>query len=279
MSNNQTLRLFFSLPLLKTNANTSVAFPPTLPDQKHVTGDTEIDAVLWLRELIKSGDGALIAQAKEAATRIKTPLADLEKRYTNFLCLTNPGNPFATFASFNFADLDRLANQSIEKAMLRQEAMSRFGTEDALFADTPAEVWCIKVLKGVKREKHSVDVIDVAARFHKHPDLLPFTISDCLYELAYWDSLYKLRGAFCLHADGPSVAWERECFIHNQMAVIIPSDRDEALQALEFILSGVDPMEDVADTLRNLVRWDIASLPEFLRPVASGHHRYGIRRA
>ena len=62
-----------------------------LPPQQVVTGDREIDALLWLRQVIETGEPTRIEQAREAAGRITTPSDELEKRYGKWLVAKKVG--------------------------------------------------------------------------------------------------------------------------------------------------------------------------------------------
>ena len=250
---NQKLRELFTLPPVRLSESTALAVPE-LPPQTTQTGDKEIDAVLWLRTVIGTGQQDLIAKAMEAAQRIKTPLKELEKRYTNHLVATNPGNPFAAFSSFNFADLEGLATQSTEKLGLQREASARFGED--LFKDTPAEVFCIQALAGLKRGKAHDDYDDakVDQRFDALPDLLPHTLSDCLFELAYWNDLYRLRNATDGYGDPGREAYAREQFTFRSLARIRPQSKAEAVQVFRYM--AAEEMMDRNETeaiLLNLI--------------------------
>jgi len=232
-------RAFFSLPPVKLSDSTALAVPE-MPAQKVVTGDTEVDAVLWLRELIGTGHPELIEKAKLAAKRIKTPLAQLEKRYSEFLRRSNPGNPFATFSAIGFDDLDRLASQAIEIAGRRHEASSRFG--DALFESTPAEKFCNEVMNGVALSKDgwSLNAAEAAERFDDVHEYRPATLSDCLVELAYWRELNLLRDTVGgTGAGDPNLACSaREDYAFACLARIAPRNSDEAVSVLRYLLHG-----------------------------------------
>ena len=62
-------RDMFTLPEKQKATSTQ---PATLepPPQQVVTGDKEVDALLWLRAVISTGQAGLIERAMEAATRI-----------------------------------------------------------------------------------------------------------------------------------------------------------------------------------------------------------------
>lgn len=253
---NQEHRALFSLPPIKVSGQTLPAVPE-LPPQRAVTGDKEVDAVLWLREVIGTGQAALIDKAMEGAKKIKTPLKELEKRYTKHLVSANPGNLFATFASIGFDDLESFARKSITKVARQHEAHSRFG--DDLFADTPAESFCITALHGI--EPCSMGFIDddmAAERFEAHSELLPHTLNDCLRELAYWRELHLLRNSVDSRlSDGPGEAYARRSFAFRMLGRIRPRSKDESLAVMHWMIGDKENSMDRKETdsiLVNLIR-------------------------
>ncbi|UVM55161.1 hypothetical protein LOY37_22895 [Pseudomonas sp. B21-012] len=137
---NEQHRAMFTLLPISASTETLPSVPE-LPPQEVVTGDKEVDAVLWLRSIISTGQTALIDRAMEGAKKIRTPLDVLEKRYRDYLVAANPGHLFAAMSSFGFADLEALAIRAIGQHQLRLEGAARFG--DDLLADTAAETFCI----------------------------------------------------------------------------------------------------------------------------------------
>lgn len=233
---NPRLRELFTLPAIQSSNSTSLTVP-TLPPQEVVTGDKEIDAVLWLRSVIATGQAGLIEKAMEAATRIKTPLKELQDRYLKHLVSKNPGNWTVAFKTFGFDDLEGLAKGSIQKATRHHEAVARFGSIEALFADTPAEQFAIDALKGLKttqKDYGNYPDVQVDKRFQAHPDLMPNTLSDCLFELAYWHELYWLRSA-CDGGDQAPYAYARECFAFRCLAHIRPKSKPEAIAVFRYL--------------------------------------------
>lgn len=230
-------RVLFTLPPMSESGETLPAVPE-LPPQQTVTGDKEVDAVLWLHSVINTGQPALISRAMEAAKRIRTPLQDLEKRYRSHLTATNPGNLFAALSSFGFADLDGLAKKAIERARRQAEGAARFG--DALFEDTPAETFCIDALRGVEPGEFGfLDKIEAAERFRGRPELMPYTLTDCLHELSYWNQLYWLRNAvdnYC--SDGVPEGSAREWFVFGLMAEIRPRSKEEAMAVFRYLMDN-----------------------------------------
>ncbi|MCE0973413.1 hypothetical protein [Pseudomonas putida] len=243
---NEQHRAMFTLPPISASTE-ALPSVPELPPQEVVTGDKEVDAVLWLRSVISTGQAALIDRAMEGAKKIKTPLNVLEKRYRDYLVVTNPGHLFAAMSSFGFADLDALATRAIEQNRLRLEGVARFG--DTLLADTEAERFCIEALRGLRAAGQfgDFDKRQVAARFNAHPELLPHTLADCLYELSYWDQLYRLRNAVDRDAsDGPPDATARDWFVFGLLAQIRPRDKSEGLAVFRYLIAS--QREDMAET-------------------------------
>lgn len=251
---NDQHRALFTLPPISTSTETLPSVPE-LPPQDVVTGDKEVDAVLWLRSIIGTGQAVLIDRAMEGARKIKTPLDVLEKRYRDHLVATNPGHPFAAMSSFGFADLDALAARAIEQHRLRLEGTARFG--DALLADTEAEMFCIEAMRGLEQSGPLLDFdkAQVADRFNAHPELLPHTLADCLYELGYWDQLYRLRNAVDRDAsDGPAEATAREWFVFGLLAQIRPRDKAEALTVFRYLIASErDDMAESEAIVFNLI--------------------------
>ena len=245
-------RAMFTLPEEQKATSTQPA-TLDLPPQQVVTGDKEVDALLWLRAVISTGQAGLIERAMEAAKRIETPFKELEKRYHDYLHVSQPGNFFATFGAIGFADLESLAKRSITKEQRRCEALARFG--DAIFDDTRAEAFCIEMLRGLDPRKDVIgyDKHEAAERFKQCPEYLPNTLADCLYELDYWSQLYRLRNAYDSYYDTSPESSAREWFIFGLLAEIRPRNRDEAKAVLKYMRdherTGMDESDDIMDNL------------------------------
>lgn len=252
-TDNPTHRAMFTLPPIERCGETLPAVQE-LPPQQVVTGDREIDALLWLRQVIETGDPARIEQAREAAGRITTPPDELEKRYGNWL-VARGGNIMAGLGSIGFADLDGLAEKSITRRARGAEAIGRFG--DALWNDTPAEAFCLEALRGLELVKCEYPPVLVAGRFKAQQELMPHTLSDCLHELAYWDDLYQLRRACDAsgYYESRMEAWAREAFVFGLLAELRPRNREESLATLRYLMGCERKGWPEADRiLENLIR-------------------------
>lgn len=255
LQDNQQLRALLSLPPIQPSASTALAVPE-MPPREVVTGDQEIDAVLWLQKVVATGNRGLIDKALEAAKQIKTPMKDLAKRYTEHVSRASGGHFGAVLATFGFGELEDQAKEAIKRAALYHEAMSRFGTEEALFAELPAERACRLALKRLKRDDFDMHD-DAQARdgFEKRSELVPGTISDCLYAIEFWRHLWSLRhAAVSDDSDTPPAAYAHECYAFFMLADIRPLSREEAIAAFEHVLgSGRKDWAETDSILRNLV--------------------------
>ena len=248
---NPTHRALFSLPPIQ-QTNLTALTVPELPPRQRVTGDEEVDAVLWLRQVIRTGQADLIKKAMEAAKNIKTPLKDLEDRYMKHLVSTNPGNWTTVFSSFDFADLEGLSESAVQKLMRKNEAISRFG--DQVFSNTDAESFCIGALAGLDTDNDD----EVDQRFRARPEVMPNTLSDCLHELVFWRDLYWLRNASVpdgqFGGDTAQEASARDIMVFRMLAKIRPRNKDEAIAVFRYLAEN-DCMggEKIDDILLNLI--------------------------
>ena len=242
---NQRLREFFRLPEPVLSDCTELATPAAPPEAVKVTGDREMDAVLWLREVVKTGDPDLIEKAREAAARIKTPAKELESRYAQFLMTTTGNSMVAAFGSIGFTEINRLADGVIERQGRKRNAVARYGSEEAVFADTPQESFCKDALLlvpqgdgGWNRYEKNAALVDRV--FDQCADLVPYTLSDCLFETDFWDSLYRLRSAWENSGDHWPEVTARTDYLWRCMSRIKPKSRAEAKEVLRYLAGDED---------------------------------------
>jgi len=254
---NQAFRALLTLPSVKESNSTDLTVPET-PAPKNITGDREVDAVLWLQECVRTGHQALIDNALQAARKIATPMKELGQRYANYLRGQHGSSVIAALGSLGFGDLESQAEGAIERKQKQHVALSRFGTVDALFSDTAAEAACKKALRGIKRAKNGIfndyDPSQVEQRFSRSADLRPDTLADCLHGLDYWRELYRLRAPFDGYGDGPVYAQAHDDHCFAMLAKLAPRSKDEALAVLEHMEEhdATDRKEGPA-ILRNLI--------------------------
>lgn len=251
--NNEALRALFTLPPLKESSATAVSVPD-MPPRTAETGDRELDAVLWLQSVVRTGNQSLIDKAMDAAKLIKTPMKTLEDRYATYLRSTGAHAMQIVFATVGFGDLKNQAERALRDARNRNEALARFGSIESLFNDTDAEKACRKALRGLKRSEMSFYVEEQARdRFGRHAELKPATIGDCLYARAYWNKLYWLRAATADCGDSLPQGSAHEDYCLASLAHIRPCNAEDAAAAFDHVYEAdsVD-WERARPILRNL---------------------------
>lgn len=256
LGNNEALRALMTLPPITASEGTAVVVAPDLPPQEAVTGIPDVDAMLWLRAVVATEHPDHIAKALEAVTRIKTKPEELETAYMMWL-RKRQGDMAAIFGSMGFANLKSHAKEVTRDAAIKAEGLARFGTAEALHADTEAERFCIEALHGLDGggTLDGIDPDDVAQRFKARPDLLPMTLDDCLFELAYWSDLYQLRRPYG-YSEHAHEVYARERFVFAELAHIRPRTKAEAIDVLRYLAEdGEDRMGDehAQAILENLV--------------------------
>lgn len=257
LGNNEALRALMTLPPIKASEGAAVVVAPELPAQEAVTGIKDVDAMLWLRAVIATEHPDHIAKALEAVKRIKAKPKDLELAYMRWL-QAKKGDMAAIFGSMGFADLEGAARSATERAATKAEALARFGTADALLADTDGERFCIEACHGLKWHTEAphyggFDPAEAATRFKARPEYLPHTLDDCLFELAYWNDLYRLRRPFDV-ADQQVEVNARDDFLFGELAQIRPRTKAEAIDVLRYL--AAEERMDRAETpaiLENLI--------------------------
>lgn len=257
MRDNEALRALFSLPPISESASTAIVVP-FMPPQRVVTGDNEVDAVLWLQEVAATGNQALIDRAVDAAHQLTTPMSVLKDRYQRFIMLNRPQDALRiALSTVEFGDLEAISRRALERAQLQHKALSRFGSEAALMGHTAAEAECAAALKGMRAtaaRHHQYDLAAACKRFAASPRLAPATVSDCLYVQAYWRDLHWLRAAFPGFVDLGPEAQAHDDYAFGLLASITPRNKAEALAVLDHLqaLDRMDHQEGDA-ILRNLI--------------------------
>lgn len=133
IANNATHRTLFSLPPIRKNTNT-IPGTQVLPPWQVVTGDTDIDMLLWLHSVIATGQPDSIATAKKAAKKMRIPVDVLEERSGEFNCEETPAELFCAKM------LHRVKGGS--RSILnydRQAAAKRFKAKPDLMPNTLAD--------------------------------------------------------------------------------------------------------------------------------------------
>jgi hypothetical protein len=256
-----TFRELFTLPPIKESSSTALSVP-AMPAQTVTTGDREVDAVLWLQEVVRTGHQGHIDNALVAVRMIKTPMKVLEGRYMDYLRASGAHPLQIAFGTMGFGDLEKQAKHAVIRAKRRHEALARFGSIEAIGKDTPAEQACRKALRGLKRNDTGLyDDEQVRERMSGHPNLVPTTVEDCLYARAYWRDMYWLRSAAMDFGDSSAEGSAHDWYCLAMLTHIQPRNLDEAVSAFDHLRDN-DSLDssDSPSIMRNLIvsGWEAA---------------------
>jgi hypothetical protein len=255
-------RRLFAIPHPKPSDSTALAVPQ-LPEARTVTGDREVDAMLWLKEVCQTArDVAIVDRALEAAAKIQTPAKAIEDRYVAWLRLQPELHPLQiAFASIGIADIERHAETARERIAKHAEGLAAFGSYTAAMSDTPAEGMVFMtmgvVMEGEELWRAKPDRL--AALFAESVN--PATLSDCLSELHYWQWLSNIRwrmgqtehpGEF--QGDDDERIDARRWFVEGLLSVLAPVDRAEAIHIADGLKGVVDDASRQAEILYHLLR-------------------------
>lgn len=221
------------------------------PPQRVQTGDKEVDAVLWLREMIQTGQPALIEHALAMASRLgEDTLKATEGRYAAILA-SQQGALAAAFGSIGFCDLEGLAKSTLRKKKEREGALSVFGEGD--YFTTPQEQFCIDTLEGLETDRlgyHTPE--DIESRFIQRKDLLPWTLADCLRELQFWRELDKHKYAL-FGCELDQAIYARETFIRLLMTRIKARDKAEVRLVWDYLVEQDFQADELNPIIENLL--------------------------
>lgn len=286
---NMVARAFFQLPKPTASAGTNVGLPPAMPAQEVVTGDREVDAMLWLNAMVDTEHPPYIEQALHAhdALMAKVDAKDMERRYTQHLVQAGRNEIEIMFSSLGVAGLKNRASSAYASRRIKMEA-AELGFVGEV--ETVPGNWAIYALREIQVEnqaiwaavqpdkdgtktlagkatfgghtKEEADRLDSIFRSDEHAHLVPSTLSDCLHELCFWNELYTIVSEVERGQYGGELRQEqdwRRSWVESLLPVIKPVSKSEALMVHEWIqdesnisLPGLDLMAPIT---RNLLDW------------------------
>lgn len=257
----------FAIPTAPPSDSTALV-APQLPEQTRITGDLEVDAVLWLGKVCKmTTDLAVLDKALDAAAKIQTPAEELERRYSDWIMRQPGAHPMqAAFGSFGMADIQGKVERARTRIRTHAEALAIFGTLDAALADTPAEAMLDETVGELPTGDYwrwsTEQLADLFAR-----SVNPASLTECVAELRYWHWLYDTRRHMYTttypdeYAPDPSeLVSAREYYVKGLLTVLPPVDRAEAIHIADALKDGlidigsVDDGKEQARVLDHLLR-------------------------
>ncbi|WP_439291743.1 MULTISPECIES: hypothetical protein [Rahnella] len=232
-------RVLFTIPEQKYS--TAVTIPKPLPPQRSVTGDKQTDAYLWVLEVIKTGEPTHIAAAEDALKKLTITPKQAQENYSRYLQQGGAGWT-AIFSTMWMDNPQHYIDASKEQYIKAGSVRGVFGSLQSAFEPVGAEVR-IEAVYG-KYQDIYCDYMKKGPGEFVFTDVLPepFTLSDVVREILYWDWLYSMRiSAYReLYPDEnlyeDTHLWDRERYLDGLLETIKPLTRGEALDVLKWYL-------------------------------------------
>lgn len=223
-----------------------VAVP--LPVAGRVTGDTELDVVLWLGAVCASTtDHAVLDRVAEAAAKLKSTPKELENRYCQYL-LRQPGaNTLSVaFASIGIGDVAYKAKSAHKRIEEYRLALSVFPSFWAAMEPTPAEQMVLTTIRLPEARDRFGRLEKEALSEAFTYSVNPASLTEVVLEIQYWDWLYQMRRsllntekATSYTPDWSQEVCDRQEFVKSLLYKLPPRDLSEALLVADALKAGL----------------------------------------
>jgi len=231
--------VLFTIPERKYS--TAVGMTKPLPPQRTITGHKQTDAYLWILDVIKTGEPSHIESAEEALKKLTISPKQAQERYTHYLQSQGAGWT-SVFSTLWMDDPQHYINIAKEQLKSVGDVRGIFGSLDAAFDPVGAE-HLIEAKYGPCQDIYC-DIMSEKRNKYTFTDVLPepFTLSDAVREILYWDWLASMRASAHkeLYPDEytleQSHLWDREEYLVMLLEKIKPISRTEAFEVLKWYL-------------------------------------------
>ncbi|MBI6548439.1 helix-turn-helix domain-containing protein [Xenorhabdus lircayensis] len=261
MTDNTVHKTLFTLP--EPGHSTAIATVKPLPVQRKITGNKQVDAYLWVLEVIKTNEPAHLDAAEEALKKLKITPKAAQQKYADYL-MKSGAHPFQiAFGTLSMDNpqgyIDRAKEQIQDAAKVRgifaryEAALELTEPEKLMLSGELAEIY--EPFHYWNEEEHAegcmrgdrineVDELRKAAAkgFAEHlPE--PHTLSDVVREFLYWDWLYQMRRVATKELDPGGFGdderyhiYDREEYLEEKLATIPAVNRQEATDVCKWVL-------------------------------------------
>ncbi|CDG20566.1 Fels-1 prophage protein [Xenorhabdus poinarii G6] len=260
MMDNAAHKTLFTIP--ERSYSTAVATVKPLPVQRKITGNKQVDAYLWVLEVIRTNEPAHLEAAESALKKLKITPKEAQKKYSDYLMKSGAHAFQVAFGTMSMDNPQGYINRA--KAQISEAAKVRgiFGSYEQALEDCEAE----RLIKsshhyisdpcfGWTEEEKQRGAISGSRVFEVDDlrrergcgftDVLPepHTLSDVVRELQYWDWLYHVRDSAAKelgwkygYPQHDDAVYDRENYLEKQLTLIQAVNRQEAIDVCKWIL-------------------------------------------
>jgi len=233
-SSNPVHQFMFSIPKFSVIENPVSLPSKKIPQKRVITGDQDVDTVLWLSEICSTtNDFADLEKVLEVAKQITTPANELTERYRDFKLKSGAQGITVVLGLFGFGEIDNYVKSARYRINKTSEVMKLFGSCEAAMSPTAPERMLMNTTAATEDELFSVRVDETATFFSSSVN--PGTLTEVLNEIRYWLWLKEMRGVMVRVCDYQHNDFYREqlvdlriSFIYRLLEEIDPIDSEEA---------------------------------------------------
>ena len=214
----------------------------TLPQWQKVTGDQEIDLILWLNEICQTtNDMEDLDKVLEYSKQITTPAEELAARYKDFKLRNGDSALVAALGTYGFADLNRKVESARYRINKTLEGLKIFGSYKIAMAPSVPEVSMMEKITLSEDELFDLSYEDIPTIFVDTVN--PGTLSQVLEEIRYWEWLNMIRKPLAATFDLKHIGHYRETlleyrnsYLYRLLYKIDPVDQEEARKVARALL-------------------------------------------
>lgn len=244
--------------------STALATVKPLPVQRKITGNKQVDAYLWVLEVIQTNEPAHLDAAEEALNKLKITPKEAQKKYSDYLMKSGAHVFQIALGTMSMDNPQGYINRAKEQIREAAKVRASFASyEAALELTEPEKLMLVGELAEIYEpfyywnEKEQAEGCMRGDRINETDKLRqatargfieqlpePHTLSDVIREFLYWDWLYQMRNVAAKELDPGGYGdsdryhiYDRENYLEKRLATIQAVDRQEAIDVCKWVLS------------------------------------------
>jgi hypothetical protein len=262
MTDNLVHKALFTIPA--ATYSTALATVKPLPVQRKITGNKQVDAYLWVLEVIKTNEPAHFEAAEAALKKLKITPKEAQQKYSDYLVKSGAHVFQIALGSVGMDNPQSYFDRAKEQVTQASRVRSIFGSyEAALELTEPEKRMLVGELAEIyapfhywneqeraegcmygERVNETSQLRKAAAKGFAAQLPEPHTLSDVVNEYLYWDWLYQMRNVAAKELDSGGFGdgerdyiFDREDYLEEKLTTIRPVTRQEAIDVCQWLLA------------------------------------------
>ncbi|PHM38206.1 hypothetical protein Xmau_03593 [Xenorhabdus mauleonii] len=251
MMDNTVHKTLFTIP--EPSHSTAIATVKPLPAQRKITGNKQVDAYLWVLEVIKTNEPAHLDAAQAALKKLKITPKEAQQKYVDYLMKSGAHAFQVAFGTMSMDNLQGYIDRAKEQNKKVSQVRGLFASyEAALELTAPEKLMLVGELAEIYESFHYWNEEEYAEGC-MHGDRInevdklrkatakgfaeqlpePHTLSDVVREFLYWDWLYQMRNVAAKELDPGGYGIDERYYVYDReeyLAMLIRMD-DRSLKS------------------------------------------------